>query len=112
MSRKKPVRARRSAALTIAAATSASGVAFVGLATADDGEPSKVAVKVDSVAFFDLDHTIIDCNSNKHWIQHEFMAGKVTPKLLALAVYWFTRYAMVGWRERKTPDTKAFCRTI
>ena len=46
------------------------------------------------VAFFDLDHTIIDTNSNKHWIQHEFQNGKVKPKMVVTAVYWFTRYAL------------------
>ena len=46
------------------------------------------------VAFFDLDHTIIDTNSNKHWVSREVLAGRVTPKLIGLAIYWFTRYAM------------------
>mmetsp|Transcript_4955 Transcript_4955/g.18416 ORF Transcript_4955/g.18416 Transcript_4955/m.18416 type:complete len:370 (-) Transcript_4955:1167-2276(-) len=46
------------------------------------------------VAFFDLDHTIIDTNSNKHWITTEIKNGRVTFKLIVTAVYWFAKYAM------------------
>lgn len=55
-------------------------------------EDAVVQTKV--VAFYDLDHTIIDTNSNKHWVQREILAGRVTPKLILTAIYWFTRYAM------------------
>lgn len=81
---RKPV---RNIAVTLAAATGASGVAFVALA---HDKPNKR----NPVAFFDLDHTILDCNSNKHWIQHEVQNGKVKPKMIITAIYWFTRYAM------------------
>lgn len=81
---RKPV---RNIAVTLAAATGASGVAFVALA---QDKPSKRG----PVAFFDLDHTILDCNSNKHWIQQEVQKGKVKPKMIVTAIYWFTRYAM------------------
>ena len=57
--------------------------------TTRGGAPALVGV-----AFFDLDHTIIDTNSNKHWVQREILAGRVTPKLILTAIYWFTRYAM------------------
>ena len=57
-------------------------------ADVEDAAPPRV------VAFFDLDHTIIDTNSNKHWVSREILAGRVTPKLIGLAIYWFTRYAM------------------
>lgn len=57
-------------------------------ADVEDAAPPRV------VAFFDLDHTIIDTNSNKHWVSREVLAGRVTPKLIGLAIYWFTRYAM------------------
>ena len=51
-------------------------------------EPSK------SVAFFDLDHTIIDTNSSWHWVQHEINNGRVGASMLLTALYWFTRYAL------------------
>jgi HAD superfamily hydrolase (TIGR01490 family) len=51
-------------------------------------------VQTKVVAFYDLDHTIIDTNSNKHWIVKEVKAGRVTPKLILTAIYWFARYAM------------------
>lgn len=51
-------------------------------------EPSK------SVAFFDLDHTIIDTNSSWHWVQHEMHNGRVGASMLFTALYWFTRYAL------------------
>ena len=53
-----------------------------------------VVVRSKVVAFYDLDHTIIDTNSNKHWIAKEVKAGRVTPKLILTAIYWFARYAM------------------
>ena len=52
------------------------------------------AVRSKVVAFYDLDHTVIDTNSNKHWIAKEVKAGRVTPKLIFTAIYWFARYAM------------------
>ena len=58
----------------------------------DGVEDAVVRSKV--VAFYDLDHTIIDTNSNKHWIAKEVKAGRVTPKLIFTAIYWFARYAM------------------
>ena len=61
-------------------------------AVADDAPEAPPALV--GVAFFDLDHTIIDTNSNKHWVQREILAGRVTPKLILTAIYWFTRYAM------------------
>ena len=36
------------------------------------------AVRSKVVAFYDLDHTVIDTNSNKHWIAKEVKAGRVT----------------------------------
>ena len=82
------VRPVRSLSGKLAAATGASGCAVAVVAVAADKPKSK------AVAFFDLDHTILDCNSNKHWIQHEVQAGKVSPKMIMTAVYWFSRYAL------------------
>ena len=67
------------------------------MAVAEERRSKQPAVKAgrsNAVAFFDLDHTILDCNSNKHWIVREVKAGKVSPKMILTAVYWFTRYAM------------------
>jgi phosphoserine phosphatase len=46
------------------------------------------------VAFFDLDHTLIDTNSSWLWMKHELNNGKVGAGMLATSVYWFARYAM------------------
>ena len=45
------------------------------------------------VAFFDLDHTVIDTNSSWHWVQHEMHAGRVGASMILTAIYWFARYA-------------------
>mmetsp|Transcript_11336 Transcript_11336/g.27662 ORF Transcript_11336/g.27662 Transcript_11336/m.27662 type:complete len:340 (-) Transcript_11336:394-1413(-) len=93
-SKRTPVRSRAiRATLSVAAGAAATG-AFV--ATASDTPKVKLAgrKKSDPVAFFDLDHTIIDANSNKHWVQREFQNGKVKPKMIVTAMYWFTRYAL------------------
>lgn len=45
------------------------------------------------VAFFDLDHTVIDTNSSWHWVQHEMNAGRVGASMIFTAIYWFARYA-------------------
>jgi HAD superfamily hydrolase (TIGR01490 family) len=57
----------------------------------EDGVKAKMSK---TVAFYDLDHTIIDTNSNKHWITTEIKNGRVTFKLIVTAVYWFAKYAM------------------
>ena len=33
--------------------------------------------RTDSVAFFDLDHTVVDTNSSWLWVQHEVNSGRV-----------------------------------
>jgi HAD superfamily hydrolase (TIGR01490 family) len=45
------------------------------------------------VAFFDLDHTIIDVNSSWLWVKSEINSGRVGMSLIGTAVYWFSRYA-------------------
>lgn len=45
------------------------------------------------VAFFDLDHTIIDTNSSWHWVQHEMNTGRIGVGMVFTALYWFARYA-------------------
>lgn len=58
------------------------------------GDETEQPIVSTVVAFYDLDHTIIDTNSNKHWITKEIGAGRVTPKLVFTAIYWFAKYAM------------------
>ena len=45
------------------------------------------------VAFFDLDHTIIDVNSSWLWVKSEINSGRVGMSLIGTALYWFSRYA-------------------
>ena len=51
------------------------------------------AVRRRGVAFFDLDHTIIDVNSSWLWVKSEINSGRVGVSLIGTAVYWFSRYA-------------------
>ena len=48
----------------------------------------------DSVAFFDLDHTVVDTNSSWLWVQHEVNSGRVGAHMILTAIYWFGRYAL------------------
>jgi len=50
--------------------------------------------KNDSVAFFDLDHTVVDTNSSWLWVQHEVNQGRVGAHMILTAIYWFGRYAL------------------
>jgi len=50
--------------------------------------------KNDSVAFFDLDHTVVDTNSSWLWVQHEVNQGRVGAHMVLTAIYWFGRYAL------------------
>jgi HAD superfamily hydrolase (TIGR01490 family) len=61
-------------------------------ATAEEGTIS-VSANKRGVAFFDLDHTVIDTNSSWHWVQHEMHAGRVGAHMILTAIYWFARYA-------------------
>jgi len=51
------------------------------------------SVRGRGVAFFDLDHTIIDVNSSWLWVKSEINSGRVGMSLIGTAVYWFSRYA-------------------
>tara|TARA_B110000977_G_scaffold159456_1_gene203388 strand:+ start:19770 stop:20888 length:1119 start_codon:yes stop_codon:yes gene_type:complete len=55
--------------------------------------PETGKIKGKGVAFFDLDHTIIDTNSSWHWVQHEMNNGRIGASMLFTALYWFARYA-------------------
>jgi len=50
--------------------------------------------RTDSVAFFDLDHTVVDTNSSWLWVQHEVNSGRVGAHMILTAIYWFGRYAL------------------
>ena len=52
---------------------------WAALTPADVVEDAAVRSKV--VAFYDLDHTVIDTNSNKHWIAKEVKAGREAESL-------------------------------
>jgi HAD superfamily hydrolase (TIGR01490 family) len=56
--------------------------------------PTKGSGKGVGVAFFDLDHTIIDANSSWLWVKSEINAGRVGFSLITQAMYWFGRYAL------------------
>ena len=56
----------------------------------EDGVKAKMSK---TVAFYDLDHTIIDTNSSWHWVQHEMNTGRIGVGMVFTALYWFARYA-------------------
>lgn len=47
-----------------------------------------------SVAFVDLDRTLIDVNSGELWLKHEWRTGQIGYADAALAVWWLVRYAL------------------
>ena len=46
------------------------------------------------VAFFDLDRTLIDCNSGRLWMTSELRAGRLGMGDVMWASYWLIRYHM------------------
>lgn len=47
-----------------------------------------------TVAFFDLDRTLIDVNSASLWVKHEWDRGAISVGVGVRASYWLLRYAM------------------
>lgn len=47
-----------------------------------------------TVAFVDLDRTLIDVNSGRLWMRHEWKAGHLGWRDAALASWWLFRYAL------------------
>lgn len=45
-------------------------------------------------AFFDLDRTLLDTNSAHSWLRHEWRAGRVKPRTVLRALWFFGRYAL------------------
>ena len=48
------------------------------------------------VAFFDLDRTLIDCNSGRLWVAEEWRVGNIGVRDVAWASWWLGRYSL-GW---------------
>lgn len=46
------------------------------------------------VALFDLDRTLLDCNSGRLWLQHEWREGRVGWRDLIWASWWLGRYGL------------------
>lgn len=46
------------------------------------------------VALFDLDRTLIDCNSGRLWVEHEFRGGRISAGDVVWAGYWLLRYSL------------------
>jgi HAD superfamily hydrolase (TIGR01490 family) len=46
------------------------------------------------VAFFDLDRTLIDCNSGRLWMAHERRAGRLPLKIWLQGMWWLLLYAL------------------
>lgn len=45
-----------------------------------------------AVAFFDLDRTLIDCNSGRLWMQSEWKRGRIGLRTVAWGTYWLSKY--------------------
>ena len=44
-------------------------------------------------ALFDLDRTLLDCNSGRLWMQHELRAGNIRLRDAVWASWWLARYS-------------------
>ncbi|MBM4290877.1 MAG: HAD-IB family hydrolase [Deltaproteobacteria bacterium] len=55
-----------------------------------------------SVAFFDLDRTLIDVNSGRLWVRAERRAGLLGAGQVARASWWLLRYHL-GWADLDAP---------
>ncbi|TNE90284.1 MAG: HAD-IB family hydrolase [Deltaproteobacteria bacterium] len=47
-----------------------------------------------ALALFDLDRTLIDCNSGRLWVAHEWREGKLTVGEAAKGLYWLLLYSL------------------
>jgi HAD superfamily hydrolase (TIGR01490 family) len=47
-----------------------------------------------TVAFFDLDRTLLDCNSGRLWVAHEFREGRIGVRDALWAGWWLARYSL------------------
>jgi len=51
------------------------------------------------VALFDLDRTLVDLNSARLWIRHEWDHGNLTSRQLARASWWLFKYSLGFGRD-------------
>jgi HAD superfamily hydrolase (TIGR01490 family) len=49
---------------------------------------------VNDAAFFDLDRTLLDCNSGRLWLQKEWREGKISVGGALWASWWLGRYSL------------------
>lgn len=47
-----------------------------------------------ALALFDLDRTLIDCNSGRLWVMHEWREGKLSTLEVAKGFYWLLQYSL------------------
>ena len=47
-----------------------------------------------SVAFFDLDRTLLDCNSGRLWLSHEWRGGRLRTTEVARGAWWLLKYSL------------------
>ena len=59
-----------------------------------------------SIAFFDLDRTLIDVNSGLLWARHERRQGHITREQMARAVFWTALYHLAAI-DMETAMTRA-----
>jgi HAD superfamily hydrolase (TIGR01490 family) len=53
-----------------------------------------VSTSSQGTALFDLDRTLLDCNSGSLWVSHEWRAGRITFRDVVWASYWLARYGL------------------
>lgn len=46
------------------------------------------------MALFDLDRTLLDCNSGRLWVSAEWRDGRLRPRDVAWASWWLARYSL------------------
>ena len=47
-----------------------------------------------TVAFFDLDRTLLDCNSGRLWLRYEWREGRVGVVDAAIGAWWLLKYSL------------------
>jgi len=55
-----------------------------------------------TVAFFDLDHTLLDCDSGSAWLKLEFLSGQISLANTVWAVFVIIRYRLGFVLDRET----------
>ena len=55
-------------------------------------QPEPGAAKVG--AFFDVDHTLIACNSARKWVEHLWREGRISVPAVLRSVWWLVKYRL------------------